>query len=59
MSTDSLTLDELRDLLENWQFIFPYGELDIYRNGNLRMAIKRETGEKVLSYVLPKNYQGK
>lgn len=50
-----ITLEELNDLLDNWEYLFTYGKsLDVYGFGNLRLAIDRETGEKVLSYVANK-----
>ena len=52
--TEVITLEELKDLLKNWEYLFTFADTyDVYgiRNGNLRLAIDRKTGRKVLSYV--------
>ncbi len=39
--------------LTNWTFILTFGySLDIYAYGSLRVGIDRNTGEKIISYVV-------
>ena len=39
--------------LTGWTYLLTFGyDLDLYANGNQRVAIDRETGEIILSYVM-------
>ena len=49
---EELKVSELKELLKNWTLLFTYGCLSIYKLGSLRLAIDRNTGEKVVNYVV-------
>ena len=38
--------------LEEWQYLFTYGYMDIFGYKSLRVGIDKLTGEKVISYVI-------
>ena len=38
--------------LTNWTYLFTLSTLDIYAYKSLRLGIDRNTGEKVISYVV-------
>lgn len=39
--------------LSEWTYLFTYGySLDIYAYGSLRVGVDRNTGDKVISYVV-------